>query len=153
MQLALPIFPHDITLINASVGVYTREEIVTYIVNGLPMYNHATENLNGFRFFTSNLIVQGRCKKTEIARCFGVSYDSVNRYAELYREKGEDVFFGSENRHGHSYKLISPVLEKAQRYLDAGKSNSETARLISVSEGAIRYALKNGVLKKSAFLT
>ena len=39
MQLLLPIFPNDATLINESVGVYERDGIVQYLVNGLPVYS------------------------------------------------------------------------------------------------------------------
>jgi hypothetical protein len=38
-----------------------------------------------------------------------------------------------------------------QRYLDEGKSNSEIARLEHVTEGAVRYSIKTGVLKKRFF--
>jgi hypothetical protein len=40
------------------------------------------------------------------------------------------------------------VLEKAQKAIDAGKSNCSVARELNVSEGALRYALKTGKLKK-----
>jgi DNA-directed RNA polymerase specialized sigma24 family protein len=35
-----------------------------------------------------------------------------------------------------------------QRRLDEGLSNSEIARLAGVTEGAVRYAIKQGKLKK-----
>jgi len=43
MQLLLPIFPREATLLNANVGVYELEGIVQYLVNGLPVYSHAKD--------------------------------------------------------------------------------------------------------------
>jgi hypothetical protein len=43
---------------------------------------------------------------------------------------------------------VSPAIERIQKHLDTGKSNSEAARLEGLSEGAVRYGLKKGLLKK-----
>jgi hypothetical protein len=62
MQLLLPIFPNDATLINESVGVYERDGIVQYLVNGLPVYSHAKGENDAFRFITSNFIHQSAAR-------------------------------------------------------------------------------------------
>ena len=41
MQLILPIYPVNTTLINTNVGVYERDG-VQYLVNSLPVYSHET---------------------------------------------------------------------------------------------------------------
>jgi len=148
MQLLLPIFPHDVKLINPCLGVFEKEGIIFYLHNGVPIFSHKSEDLKSFRYITSNLIIQGVCHKIEIQKCFGVSYDSVKRSEKKLREKGERAFFTEENRRGSCYKLLPTTLLRMQAYLDAGKNNSEIARLESVSEGAVRYAIKTGKLKK-----
>ena len=62
MQLQLPLFTKETKLISAYVGVYEKEGIIQYIVNGLPVYAHDKEDLNAFRFITSNFIDQGLCR-------------------------------------------------------------------------------------------
>jgi bacterioferritin-associated ferredoxin len=104
--------------------------------------------VNSFRYISFNFILQGLCKKVEICRCFGVSYDSVKRNVRRLAEQGESAFFGDDHRGGHCYKLVPAVLDRMQRQLDAGVSNSEIARLEGVTEGAVRYAIKQGKLKK-----
>lgn len=148
MQLLLPIFPVEVKLITPTLGVFARDGIVNYLHCGVPIYSHAAEDLNSFRYISSNFVVQGLCKKVEISRCFGVSYDSVKRNARRLAEQGERAFFGGDHRGGHCYKLVSAVLDRMQRQLDAGMSNSEIARLGGVTEGAVRYAIKQGKLKK-----
>ena len=63
MQLQLPYFPKDARMISDCVGVYEKDDIVQYIVNGLPVYAHAKEDISAFRFITSNFIHQGLCPK------------------------------------------------------------------------------------------
>jgi len=73
MQLQLPIFPRETKIVSDGVGIYRKDDIVHYIVNGLPVYSHAGDDLRAFRFITSNFITQGLCRQSEVQRCFGVS--------------------------------------------------------------------------------
>lgn len=150
VQLMIPIFPPSTAMITTTLGVYKRDSIVTYLHYGVPIYSHAESDYKHFRYISSKFVVQGLCKLIDISNCFHVSYDSVKRYVKKLEEKGESGFFGGDNRHGGScYKLTPPVIERIQNHLDAGRSNNESARLESVTEGAIRYALKKGLLKKT----
>lgn len=80
MQLLLPLFPCEAKMISSCLGVIKKDDIVQYIANVLPIYSHGSEDLQSFRFITSNFINQGLCKSTEVARCFGISVDTVTRY-------------------------------------------------------------------------
>jgi transposase len=148
MQLLLPIFPHGIKLITPTLGVFTTDEIVNYSHGGVPIHSHAFEDLKSFRYITSKFILQGMCRQIDIVRCFGVSYDSVNRQVNHLRQKGDRGFFKDDHRQGHCYKLLPPVVERMQGHLDNGRNNSEIAKLEGVTEGAVRYAIKKGELKK-----
>ncbi len=148
MQISLPLFSSDTTLINTNVGFFKNDGIVFYLINGLPIYSHIENDLQAFRFFTSNLIIRGLCKKTEVRRAFHISIDSINRACRTYKAEGEAGFFKPENRHGYCYKLIGDTLILAQQLIDEGKNNCEVGRQCSVSESSIRYALKVGHLKK-----
>ena len=150
MQLLLPIFPSTTAYITCSLGVFRLDEIVTYVHCGVPIFSHKEEDHKAFRFITSKFVLQGLCRKADIAECFHVTIDSVNRYVNKLERLGESGFFKErDNRKGSCYKLLPAVLERMQRYLDQGKSNSEIARLEGVTEGAVRYSLRQGVLKKS----
>jgi hypothetical protein len=72
----------------------------------------------------------------------------VKRYVKRLDEMGDAGFYSKGNRMGHSSKLLPEVIERMQRYMDKGKSNSEIARSEDVTEGAVRYALKKRQLKK-----
>jgi hypothetical protein len=149
MQLLLPIFPVQTTLITPSVGVYKRDGIIQYLVNGLPVYSHGKEDHDAFRFITSNFIHQGLCRKVDIERAFGVSEDSVSRAYKKFLAKGEAGFFGPDARHGKAHKIVGDRRERIQAKLDKGQSVYSIAKQEGVMESAIRYGIKQGYLKKT----
>jgi transposase len=148
MQLLLPIFPKDARLINDHVGVYEKDGLVQYIVNGAPVYSHAKDDINAFRFITSNFIHQGVCRKVDIEKFFGVSEDSIFRYYKKFVEKGEQGFFGDDARKGTAHKITGERRVRIQKKLDTGQSVNSIAKEEGVRESAIRYAVKKGYLKK-----
>ena len=79
LQLLLPLFPVEATLINNLVGVQQKEETVYYFNGSMPIFMHIESDLDSFRYITSQLIVNGVCKQKEIVNCFGVSDISVKR--------------------------------------------------------------------------
>ena len=148
MQLSLPIFPQDTKMISRCLGVYEQDGIIQYIANGLPIYSHGLEDLQSFRFITSNFINQGLCKSTEVARCFGISIDTVTRYLGKLRTQGETAFFSEEKRKGYCHKIRGKVSINIQKRLDKGESVNSIAKAEGLSEGSIRYAIVQGYLKK-----
>ena len=148
MQTILPIYPTCTNFINPTLGVIQEDGIVTYISNALPIYSHASSDYKTFRFITAKLVLLGRCTQKEISDCFHVSYDSVKRSVRRLRKTGDRGFFTEDNRHGNAYKLIPDRLERMQKALNAGRSNTAIARIENISEGSVRYAIKKGLLKK-----
>lgn len=96
MQLMLPLFPKDTRMISKCLGVYEKDSLVQYIANGLPVFSHDSEDLQSFRFITSNFIKEGLCKATEVSCCFSIPVDSVKRQLTKLRQEGEPAFFPGE---------------------------------------------------------
>lgn len=59
MQTQMPIFPEKIKLINASVGLFTKDKQVFYLHNGSPIFCHDEGDKNNFRFVVANLVETG----------------------------------------------------------------------------------------------
>lgn len=150
MQLQLPLYPVDTRMISDCLGVSELDGLVQYIVNGLPVYGHDKEDLNAFRYITSNFIKMGLCRKVDILRCFGVSEDSVNRYYKKYIEQGEEGFFGVDKRlGGKAHKIVGEKRIRIQQKLSKGRSVLSIAKEEGVRESAIRYQISKGYLKKT----
>ena len=148
MQLLLPIYPKEAWLISDLLGVYEHDGIVQYLVSGMPVYCHPKEDEKAFRFITSNFIHQGLCRNVDVERGFNVSESSVQRNYKIFLEKGEAGFFGEDARHGHSHKIVGERRIRMQEKLDRGQSVNSIAKEEGVREGAIRYAIKQGYLRK-----
>jgi hypothetical protein len=86
LQIFLPIFPTEATLINNLLGVQQHEESVYYFNGSMPIFTHHEKDIDSFRFITSQFIMNGNCKQVDIVNCFGVSPISVKRWVKRYRE-------------------------------------------------------------------
>lgn len=148
MQMQLPIFPISTILINSTVGFFEKDDFVYYLHNGSPIYCHDKNDLNSYRYITANLVVSKLCAPSEIAKALGISPRNIQRYAKTLREKGTDWFFKREEKRGDAHKLTSEKLEEAQRLIDKFYLVSDVARLLGVTEGALRYHIKKGNIKK-----
>lgn len=149
MQLLLPIFPTEVKLITPSLGVYEQDGEVYYSHSGMPIFTHESKDHNQFRYITSNLVHQGLCQQVDIVNTFHVSLDSVRRYLRKFEKEGMGAFIEKEGRHGRSYKMTPERLVRIQKQLNKGESNSSIARQEGITEGSIRYMIKQGKLKKN----
>ena len=59
----------------------------------MPLFQHPEKDIKSFRLYTSQLVVNGNAKQSEIARAFGVSPISVKRWVKKFREEGSQAFF------------------------------------------------------------
>ena len=98
LQLLLPLFPVEATLINNLVGVQMREGTVYYFNGSMPIFMHNQSDIDSFRYITSQLIVNGNCKQKEIVKCFGVSDISVKRWVKRYKGSKELGSFVSKKK-------------------------------------------------------
>jgi hypothetical protein len=148
MQLTLPIFPSGSVLISDRLGAFSRDNIVQYIAGGLPVYQHAAEDIDLFRFAISNFIKLGLCKKAEVMRAFHVSESFVQRACKKAETEGEAGFFSKDNRKGSNHVIVESVRQQLQGLLDKGISVNGAAKQCKLNESTIRYQIKQGYLKK-----
>ena len=148
MQMLLPIFPANTRMLSDSWGVYEKDDFVYYIHSGMPVYVHAKDDLNNFRFITANLIKVHACSPTQLSKVFGTNKKNFERYVKRFEEGGAEAFFNPSDERGKCYKMLADKLGQAQKLLDGGHSQLKTAKEIGVSESAIRYHLHIGNLKK-----
>ena len=149
MQTQLPFFPSHTKLINETVGFREQAGMVYYLHNGNPIYCHAKEDRNGYRFALANLVTNRLCTITELSSALGEGRKNIERYAKSYRENGAGYFFNRQEHRGQCYKMTEEKLSAIQLELDAGLSIYRIALNHSISEAAISYHIKKGTLKKT----
>jgi len=64
LQILLPLFPAEATLINSMIAVQRRAETVYYFNGSMPMFMHNEHEIDSFRYITSQLLANGCCRKT-----------------------------------------------------------------------------------------
>ncbi|MDR2971443.1 MAG: hypothetical protein LBU83_05890 [Bacteroidales bacterium] len=148
MQTVLPFFPENTKLINSCVGFFEKDGTVYYLLYGNPIYCHAKNDVNGFRFALANLVRNERCTIRELSDALGVPRKNIERYAKSYREHGAGYFFGRTETRGQCYKMTPEKLSAIQLDLDSGASIYRSALNHNVSEAAISYHIKKDKLKK-----
>ena len=149
MQIKLPIFPFDSKMIGDHIAVKQEDYTDYYFHSGMPIFTHEENDLNQFRYITSNFIDRGLCRSVDIERGFHVSSDLVRRSLKKFREKGLGGFVEKDGRRGRAHKMLPDRLARIQKMIDQGYSNVYIAKQEGISERSIRYMLGKGELKKS----
>lgn len=115
MQKYFPIFPADTKLINSNIGVFEKDDFVYYSQGGKPLYCHAKDDMNTYRYITGTLVVMGLCKPIEIARALGTANRNIQRYAKAVREKGISAFIDRPEKRGDCHKMTKEKMQKPKR--------------------------------------
>ena len=92
-QLSFPFFPEEMEYINSNIGFQKNNMTVFYFNGCMPVYQHPESDIQSFRFFTSQIVINGNAKQSEIVKAFGVSPISVKRWVKKYRDFGAQAFF------------------------------------------------------------
>jgi hypothetical protein len=145
-QRQLPIFPAGVTEINNSIAVQKQEGQVWYIHGHLSVFHHEEEDVESFRMFTSQMIVNGTVKPKEIVKAFGVPTITVKRYVKVFREHGAKGFYETKARQSSASVLKGEVLVRARTLLDEGRSVPEVASELKVLANTLHKAIRAGRL-------
>jgi transposase-like protein len=146
-QVQLPLFPVGTTAINPELAFERREEQVVYFNGHLPVFTHPTDDLASFRFFTTQLIVNGTATQGQIVKAFGVPVTTVKRCCRQYRQGGAAVFFRPPvRRQGH--RLTPELLTQAQGLLEQGRSVPQISRQLEILASTLHKAIDHGRLQQ-----
>lgn len=144
-QVQLPLFPVGSTAITTELGFQRQDDQVVYLNGHLPVFTHEVDDLASFRFFTTQLIINGTVTQSQIAKAFGVPLTTIKRYCRHYREQGAVAFFKpAVRRRGH--RLTSERLVEVQRLLDQGQSVPEISRQTGLLSSTLHKAVDDGRL-------
>lgn len=146
-QLQLPIFPVGATAITPELAFERRDNQVVYFNGHLPVFTHEVTDVASFRFFTTQLILNGTVSQGQVAKAFGVPLTTIKRCVKRYRERGAKAFFEApRRRQGH--KLTPERLEEAQALLDRGESISVISAQMGVLQTTLHKAIDCGRLRQ-----
>ena len=145
-QLQLPIFPAGTTLITPEIAFEVHEGKVIYVYGHLPVFQHEEKDLASFRFFTSQLILNGTVGQADIAKAFHVPLGTVKRYVKRYRDDGAKRFFVEPKRRSAGV-LKGELKDQTQILLDQGKSVPEVSKIVEIKPDTLHKAIRDGRLR------
>jgi hypothetical protein len=119
---------------------------VWYIYGHLPVFHHDEEDVQSFRMFTSQMIIDGTVKPKEIMKVFGVPSITVKRYVKVFREQGAKGFYKSKPRKSSASVLKGEVLERARVLLEQGRSVPDVSNELKVFANTLHKAIRAGRL-------
>jgi len=145
-QRQLPIFPAGVTEINRNIAVQKEGRQVWYIYGHLPVFHHDEEDVQSFRMFTSQMIIDGTVKPKEIMKVFGVPSVTVKRYVKVFREQGAKGFYETKPRKSSASVLKGEVLKRARSLLEQGRSVPDVSSELKVFANTLHKAIRAGRL-------
>ncbi len=149
-QVQLPIFPDGVTNINSEIAFQHKDGKVCYYNGHLPVFAHDREDLATFRYFTTQLTVNGSATQSQIARAFGVPIVTVKRYVKRFHQGGAKAFFSPPVKRS-GFKLNREALAKAQSLLNESLDVPEIGRVLNIFPNTIHKAISAGRLLRPDF--
>jgi hypothetical protein len=141
------VFPAGSKCINEVLAFECRNDQVVYYNGHLPVFTHAAKDLGSFRFFTTQLIVNGTATQGQIVKAFGVPLRTVKRCCRRYREGGASVFFKpAQRRQGR--RLTPERLVEVQGLLDQGWAVPVISAQLNILPSTLHKAIDDGRLKQ-----
>ena len=144
-QLQLPMFPAGLTPITNDIAFQQQEGKIVYFHGHLPVFQHEEKDVQSFRLFTSQLIANRTVRQRDIVQAFKVPLGTVKRYMKVHQQYGAQGFFRQSRRRGATV-LTAEVQQRAQQWLDEGKSVPEVAVDVKVMSNTLHKAIRAGRL-------
>lgn len=140
-QMQLPIFPRGVEHLTPELAVMCQDGRVAYFNGQMPVFIHPQDDIKTFRMITSQFVVNGNCRQSDITRVFGVASVSVKRAVKRYRQQGVEGFYRKRAVRGPAV-LTAPVLAALQGLLDQGVEVKAAATQLGVKPDTVHKAVR-----------
>ena len=135
-QLVLPIFSPECKHINNQVGFQKIKGRIYYFHGLLPVFSHDEDDLESFRFITSQLVINGNVKQKEIVKAFGISAISVKRYVKRLAKCGSKGFFRQAKARS-AHVLTADIKRKAEEEQPPEPARNKSERNVIDSQASM----------------
>jgi hypothetical protein len=154
MQLVMPLFNEEYTLITGELGYQKRDGVIYYFHGGLPLFRHAADDRRSFDMISSQFVVNGTCREVDLIQAFGIAPIRIKRAVRQCREQGPGSFFVDRRGGKKSHVMTDEVIAEAERLLAGGAGRSAVAKELGIHPDTLRKAIGSGrvnAVKKKNF--
>jgi hypothetical protein len=147
LQAQLGFLPKGAIIVGTNLAVVRQHGQIEFSNASGPIYSCAEDDRLGLRLAQGMFSELELAGATALARALGVDQSTVHRNRAAYRQGGVEGLKEERGARG-GYKLTADKRAEAQRLLDTGESLRAVAKAVQVSEGTVRYALRQGQLHR-----
>ena len=150
IQNRLPLQPASSTEVNETVSFVEDDKTKTtaYFAAGIPVFMHAQDDAVGRRVAQAQIIALKLARPSELKEAAHVGRTTLYRQQQRLKTEGVAGLIDEKPGPKAPRKLKPEVLAQAQRILDEGCSNNSAAKVLGITEGTIRNALRQGWLRE-----
>ena len=149
LQRSLPVLPPGARIVSSRLAVLVDDEQLVAYSAADPIYTCRRDDRHGMRLAAGMLSHLKLAPDTALAEALEVSRETVRRNRRLLAEGGVEAVRCRTGGPRVPYKMKEAVRMRAQGCLDQGWSVNRTAKEVGLTEGALRYAIRQGRLRRA----
>ena len=143
-----PGLPPDAHIVSSRLAILIDDERLVAYSAADPIYSCGLDDRDGMRLAAGMLSQMRLAPDTALATALGVSRETVRRNRKLLAEGGIGAIHTCKRGPREPYKLKETARLRAQRCLEEGWSVNRTAQEVGLTEGALRYQIRQGRLRQ-----
>jgi hypothetical protein len=147
LQTYTPHTSKNTTLINDKIAMDSDDEQVVFFTATGPFYSFKKNDKFAKRLAQGIIVSLNLAKPTELARVLDVNQTTVSRNVQIYKAKGYEGFIDDRSNRS-PYKFTKEKQRIVKRLLDKGSTITAAATEVGISEGCVRTAIRNGLIKR-----
>ena len=148
LQRSLSFVPPGARIVSSRLAILLDDENLVAFSAADPIYTCRLDDRHGMRLAAGMLSHLKLAPDTALAEALGVSRETVRRNRTLFGEGGVEAVRCRRGGSRVAYKMKEAVRVRAQRCLDQGWSVNRAAKEVGLTEGALRYAIRQGRLRR-----
>jgi len=146
LQSYIPFLPEGAKPINNHVAIHRSDGRIEFFTASGPIYACRESDTYAIRLAQGIIVSQTKTTSSELARALGINRSTVSRNHNTYCEKGPEGLIVDRKSNRSAYKLNGKTKGRVQRLLNKDYSLKAAAKEAGISEGCIRYAIKQGTI-------
>jgi hypothetical protein len=150
LQARLPLIPVGARQVSAELALHVADGRAVFFHAGGPIFVFDPNDSEARRLAAAVLSSRdvALAPPVALARALGMSRSTLFEARKRYQEAGAAGLRSGKSGPKGPHKLKDRVLVRAQKLLDARRSNGAIAKELGVTEGAIRHAIRRGWLRR-----
>lgn len=148
LRARLPLLPSDSEVLSPDLALSREDNRLTFWNASGPIFSCREDDRPSIRLAAAIFRDLNLVSATVLADALKIHRSTVHRSHRTFREEGSEGLRHRGSGPCGAHKLTEEKKVEAQRLLEENRSIRTTAKKVGLSEGAIRYALKKGWLRR-----